>query len=156
MHHRLLKILNKLFSDDELSYLYAPTMPIADYAKASPSKRSIEDTEDTNILFGKIVKIFPSYKKRPRRILGSRNLIIGANSKEVLIAPWLQAKVNQDHLAPAKVHGYGMIAPRLRFRTENRRILGTVAARSRADYMIDHGIDMNSCYLEPECWNQIY
>ena len=84
MHHRLLKILNKLFSDDELSYLYAPTMPIADYAKASPSKRSIEDTEDTNILFGKIVKIFPSYKKRPRRLLGSRNLIIGANSKEVL------------------------------------------------------------------------
>ena len=152
MHHRLLKILNKLFSDDELSYLYAPTMPIADYAKASPSKRSIEDTEDTNILFGKIVKIFPSYKKRPRRILGSRNLIIGANSKEVLIAPWLQAKVNQDHLAPAKVHGYGMIAPGLRFRTENRRILGTVAGRSR----VDDVIDMNSCYLDPECWNQIY
>ena len=152
MHHRLLKILNKLFSDDELSYLYAPTMPIADYAKASPSKRSIEDTEDTNILFGKIVKIFPSYKKRPRRILGSRNLIIGANSKEVQIAPWLQAKVNQDHLEPAKVHGYGMIAPRLRFRTENRRILGTVAGRSR----VDDVIDMNSCYLDPECWNQIY
>ena len=125
-------------------------MPIADVVKASPSKRSIDDS---NILFGKIVNIFPSYKKRPRRIQGAKNLIIGANSKEIReiptkIAPWLQAKVNQYHHAPAQVHGYGMIAPWLKFRTDNRRVFDKVAARSRADDVID----MNSCYLDPECW----
>ena len=133
--------------DDELSYLYAPTMPIADYVQSPVISKT---SDDSNILIGKIVKLFPSITRRPRK--GVRNLIVGANSKEILdvptrIAPWLQAKVDRDHLPP--VYGYGLIAPWLRFRAEKRRVLEKVTARPRGEYMVD----MNSCYHDPLCWS---